>query len=488
MFKNPVTRFLPSAKNMVTGVILPNFNWDLPEGSPEWKKSYIPYRSQTDRDEQGHLQVQAACAFVMVHSRVGPREDDLVSPLSRQHLWRPENDFGGMDDPLVDMNAVAKAETSPFNKLTKDGSGKNGYAALSYPSTKCVYNFLGVNAKDLGSPMKQGVLLMPKAAHVEYMRLMNIPRMAGQVPTPRDPEWPDYLYGDVTNPNRPLVVRTMQRVNPTNESNRFTGWAFSANEVSLMGADTGAVIPEAILTNRINIFDPRVYNLLVYQQLVDQMLEENWFPRELIIQACSGKANIGGVQHTGMPEMQYQQSAQPPQSAYQTSPYQNTPQASSGEDDLPLGDLYWVSGPDGVKEVSTDFLNKMVRAAGSASIPVMAHNQVGGWKTAADFGFSYTPPVPPSGPPAPPAGPPAGPPAPPAGPPAPPTAGPPAQASGPTDVTQLPHYAEFAGKSAEELTAFVNSCTAQLVTGTLDSEGVSKMQTAHALSRHLSGA
>lgn len=508
MFKTPTTRFLPSAKNMVTGVFLPGFDWGrFPNpNAPEFKTSYTPYRDATSVDETGHPKVLVPCAFIKVHTQVGPKRDDYVSPASREFLYRSENDFGSTEDPLQDIVAAASQESSPWHHLTKEGSVPNSkYPLLQWASTKCVFNVKAVNSKDMGGMPKQGLAFFSKTLLVEFQRLMNIPRMAGQVPVPRDPEWPDYLYGDVTNPNRPVEFRTLQRSNPTNETQKYTGVAFGSNEVNLMGVVSSPVITQEELNNRINIFDPTIYNILSYQELLDKLVADNWIPAELVKLACGAKGNIGGPQHTGQPEMAYQQPAAAPYvpqaqvpnygpsvghhaPAAAAAPY--TPQAAAAPytppapaaDSLPMVHNYWVVGDDGVVVLKERAELQALILARRVDVMLMSEDQTSGWKPATQFGFAL--PVVPTAAPAPPS-PPTAPAAP--TPPSPPTAPaaqqpvwtntapaaapvqapytPPAEdapwstggsAQPPatpaaSPLATLPYYSEYAGKSIDEL-------------------------------------
>jgi hypothetical protein len=525
MFKNPVTRFLPSAKNSISGVILPNHNWEFPVGSPEWKASYISYRDINTKDDQGHPVVNTPCSYIYVHNRVGPKEDDIVSAKSRERLMMVGESMPDLGDPIIDILDAAKIETSPYHYLTKDGSGKGGFAALSFPSTKCVYNFLGVNAKDAGTPMRQGVLLMPKASYSEFSRLMNIPRMAGQVPVPRDPDWADYLYGDVVNPSRPLEVKTIQRVNPTNEGQRFQSFMFSSNEVSLMGAVNAPVIPVEVLRERLNVFDPDIYNIFTYQQLVDRIVAEGWYPAELVRQACGNRSNIGGSFASGGPNMAPAAAYGSPAPAHSygapagyggapyTPPAAYAPPAPSAPpappvDEIPMEHKYWCNGAAGVQLMARSEIQTLINS-GAGDVMVMAENQVGGWVKASSVGFQTVsaPPVPaaPAPPvaPAPPAAPapyqpaaapaapyqpvsaPAAPYQPAAAESAPWDAPSPAAASASVDpsLASMPYYEELKHLSKRELSALVEEATAKVTCGQLDAEGVARMTTAYALAQ-----
>lgn len=329
MFRNPVTRFLPSSKTTVSGVIMPLQDWStFPDPLiPQWATSVMAPRSLDERDETGHQLVIVPCAFIDVHSRLGPNGDDFVSPRSRNHLAPVEGT--STEDPMCDIRACAGLDGSPYIGLTKEGSRPGTkYALLSWPSTKCVFN---VHASSVSATAAtnsaQGVLFMPKAAHAEYGRMMNILRSHSQVPVPRDAEWPDYLYGNVCNPNSPLKFTTITRTNPSNTSQTFMGWMFSQNELTLQGAVAMPVIPAEILAARLNLFDSAIYNIPSYQEFLDFIVGGNWLPLELVRQAAGGKGNIGGTPAMGDPAVQQGYGQQPAPSQGYGAPAAQAPQA-----------------------------------------------------------------------------------------------------------------------------------------------------------------
>lgn len=507
-------RFLPSSKNTVTGVMLPLPDWELlaqpgiTVDSPEFRKSWVPLRSQdpNDKDEKGHRTVIAPCAYLPVHQRMGPNGDDFVSPEAYASLFDPTGETHDTADPIADMMKIAKDKSSPYHWMTEDGSAGGGskFALLSYASVRAIYAVLAVSAKEPGAQPKLGFMFLSRASEFDLMALVNIGRMASNVPSPRDPDNPDYLYGDVCNPNRPLVFHTMTKSSPTNVGQRFEGFRFSNNEVTLEGAQEAGAITEEVLKARPIVHDSRHYNISTYEEIVQRMVQENWFrgAEDLIRQACGNRVQIGGTQTGGVPDAlpPGAASGQPQGAAAQGVAAQGTAPAAlqgaasglaqtGGPPQLggapqfgapaapPAGGAppqfgaptppappaqetrqFWVvSSPGQPAELLAEAALRELVTAGGTGAAVMDKEQTSGWKTAADFGI--VPDEIPMDPPAPPAQP--APPAPPS-----PPASPPAQPAPPAD--DVPPFARsgprseapaatgevdpaFAGKSLNEL-------------------------------------
>jgi hypothetical protein len=320
LFNVPVTRFLASAKNQITGVILPIHDWEYAPGTPEFNVSYKPYRDAAQRDAQGHPALMPIGAFVYVHKNIGRREEDFVSPFGSDLNLFSNGMARSMDDPIIDIINTIRDEKHRWHHLSKDGSGPKGGRLISFPGKMVVMNTFATSSKTPNDPPKVGLLTPSNSALVDYEMQMNVTRPPS-LSQPRDIDWPDYLYGDVTNPNHPVLYNTMIRSNPTNSSQTYTGFFFSNNSMSYDGLRPGPVIPKDVLAQRLNIFDPALYNFLVYQELVDLLLADNCYPPDLIQECCSGKANIGGTPALGI-QQPMQQATPNWQPAQQAAPVQ----------------------------------------------------------------------------------------------------------------------------------------------------------------------
>ena len=321
MFNIPVTRFLASAKNQITGVILPIHDWEYKPGTPEFAASYKGYRDPQARDNQGHPALMPIGAFLYVHKNIGRKEEDFVSPLSLANLFQGDGVARSTDDPIIDIVNTIRDEHHRWHNLSQEGSAGKGRRLISFPGKTVVINTYATSAKTPNDPPKVGVLTPSNSALVDYEMQMNVTRPA-MISDPRDANWPDYLYGDVTHPNHPVIYSTMTRSNPTNPSQTYTGFFFSNNSMSYDGLRQGPVITSEILSQRLNIFDPALYNFLVYQELVDLLVADNFYPLDLIQECCGGKANIGGTPALGIAQPMPQAAPQWGQPAPAAAPAQ----------------------------------------------------------------------------------------------------------------------------------------------------------------------
>jgi hypothetical protein len=410
MFITPVQRFLPSAKNAVVGALLPLHDLaavNLPGFNPDdpgWKRSVGPWRGD-QADASGHLELAFMPAYVMVHSGVGPNNDDVLSPQSRLNLWVRRGAPSDTDDPAVQILNYAKG-SDRWKHLTEDKSSKDGKkAAIRFPSTKALFNAVGVDAKTTDGRTRQGALILPKAAWAEFTRLMNLGRMQMNVPQPRDPRWPDYLYGNVTDPDNPLKFRTLEKHSATNVGQKFQSFAFSNNEASLNGAESAPRFTEEMLEKRLFLHDAGLYNIPTYDALLRRIIDEAWYPLELVREALGEKANIGGTQAGGgvAPQAAYA-APQPPQQEPQYTPphMQQAPPPTPVQYGAPppppapqyappppppvSEDMFWVSSGNGV-ESQPMARSAVARRVDAGEQLMLCLNGASVWKSAAESGF-----------------------------------------------------------------------------------------------------
>jgi hypothetical protein len=302
-------RFLASGKTQITGVLLPIHDFTLNPQEPGFPSSYRAYRDNASIDAQGHPALRPIGAFLRVHKNIGKREDDFVSPLSLANLFQ-DGVQRSTDDPIVDIVNTIKDEKHHWHRLSQEGSAPGGRRLIQFPGQTVVMNVYATSSKNPNEQAKVGLMTISASGVTDYDTQMNTTRPA-MIQQPRDPEWPNYLYGDVTHPNHPVVFNTMTRTNPSNSSQTYLGFFFSNNSLSYDGLRPGPVISEQLLAQRINIFDPNLYNFLVYQELVDMLVADQVYPLDLIQEACGGRANILGTPALGIPNpLPQQQPAQ----------------------------------------------------------------------------------------------------------------------------------------------------------------------------------
>jgi hypothetical protein len=105
---------------------------------------------------------------------------------------------------------------------------------------------------------------------------------------PRDPNWQDFLFGDITHPTTGLEARATTKV-ATGNNERGIGintMCFSTGDKTLTGSNEVAVSQEA-LAGRYNFFDiENIWNIPHPQTIVDRLIDDNEIPLEFMKEVC----------------------------------------------------------------------------------------------------------------------------------------------------------------------------------------------------------
>jgi hypothetical protein len=433
-----IARFNPSGKSQIAGIILPMFNHELLEqpnisrDSEAFLTGQMPFRSEEIDTETGLPSLYQPCVEIKVHKFVGPKTETFASAKSREYLFMANGTETSTEDPLCDIYGFASKledKTHPWYALTQDGSGQNGYAMISWPSSQFVFCADAVDMKATSSATKVGALLLSKAGVIDYLRLMDLGRRPDLCPTPRDPNYPFYLYGNVLDVNHPLKFKTVMKANPSNAGQTFAGFVFSSNEVSLAGSEECGAVSMETLRQRPHIYDAAIYDIMSYKTFLDQMVNEKWFDLELIKAACGGKGDIGGTTQLGNPAViQQYAAAAPAPPAPPTAPSARVwvcvPGGLPREIDetsldaesaahvgllvsrdgqwvaaKPEEPKYWVNLPGGTAEFTRSGLQELVNKGFTGQVILTGGEQV--WHPVAEMGFTMPAPQAPAAPPAP---------------------------------------------------------------------------------------
>ena len=285
-FVDGVESFTPSAKKTFAGRLLPGFDWSLPMDSPEFKLGVIPYRdaSQIDPDTNQAV-LNSFFARLPCYSWFGNTDSRFLSPSARKFMMG-NFDPSDMWDPVADIRQVAYQSADPAIKnLTKNDPNSKDGPVIPYPGWKCFFNFYGHDVTN--QEWKNAVIIVSNKGGEDLLTKMGEWR-----PGPEgiiDPNWPDYLFGDITDPARGLLA-TATQIPSTPQA--FGGFVFvPGNHKSANGAQVLSVGPD-ILRARHNIWSEEALKIYSYQELVNFLVEDGAIPYELIQQACGGRASV----------------------------------------------------------------------------------------------------------------------------------------------------------------------------------------------------
>jgi len=287
MFKDRVQSFLPSAKTIVVGRFLPSFNWTIPMEDPAFATGWLPYRDKASAHPKTGLPVFTRWSVALdVFDGMGPEgRDTIISNNSRIALCGAQ-DVSPADrlDALGDVHRVAQnhAKTDPTIKAMLETERANARPIIPRSATKVLFNIMGVRDR------QWAVGPMP----MSYSGFTELSRLADLFPNPiepvLDPEWP-YMYGDFTAPATGLQFQTCQV--PAANKRPFNSVQFSTKPNSVEGV-TRCPVPDSVLAQRINLWDPAIYNWFTYQEQVDYLVNSTQVPMHLIQEACSMRASI----------------------------------------------------------------------------------------------------------------------------------------------------------------------------------------------------
>lgn len=294
MFKVPnlYPTFLSSNKTY-TGIILPAFdNATYHPSDPAYKTSWIPYRSRTEVITKGEGKGFGAFTdwfiFLLGYSYYGDGMSTFVSPVTV-----------GEPDPIQEIRKYIYTQKNKgiadYEYLVERGKARNDVRALP-PTSRLmlmnVYSGAG-NAKSKDQSVCNRVLILKEQAANKLFNDLNELRPAA-IDRPFDPDWPHFLYGDPTNPERAIEVSSVEY----SPAQGFPGIALSLGEVNMispgtMNLNTRRVqITQDMLMGRYELNDvENVIHIPSYEEIVDLLVAESLIPYNLIKTVCESKYN-----------------------------------------------------------------------------------------------------------------------------------------------------------------------------------------------------
>lgn len=290
--KPGVKLITPSTKTQFKGRILPDFDWDLGSHDKAFATSWRPYRIEGSVDRTGNPILSPFAMTVKAYNYFGATNARFISPAARYYLADDPDTVSKEDmaDPAEDIIEVIENSDNPEWRALIERHNSE-YSVISKASYRVFLNMYGYKPDE--NKLHNVVLDVSHAALYDLRDQLNVPSKANDG---RDPDWSQYLLGDVTHPQKGLV--TQARLIQVPGKYKFCGFHFQCQDGD--GArDTLENIKEYpvgsdVLKNRYMLWgDNSVFMFYTYQQLVDYFIEDGSIPLELIKQACAHKANIG---------------------------------------------------------------------------------------------------------------------------------------------------------------------------------------------------
>jgi len=291
-FFHPGVKAIKFIKKNVYGCrILPAFDPTL-RGKEGYDTSWVPYRREDVIDPKVEAGIFSSWYFVIyTYQFLGNEGRGFTSPLTGK-----KNSALGID-PLFDCMMMAKKTDNPeWKALIKGGETQaEGYnATLPKPKAMGVLNVY-MALKD-GEDMMNFLGVVNKAAIDDLKEQLNMLRPV-KVNEIISPEYPNFLYGDVTDPVNGLWATVKERV--FNTANMATPcFAFSQNREILRGHQKYPIDPasewgQAVLAGRYKIYDTaRVTKVSTAEEILDYMVVDGFLPYDLIERACKDRYSV----------------------------------------------------------------------------------------------------------------------------------------------------------------------------------------------------
>lgn len=281
-----------NTKQTVSGVILPAFDPSIDEQDAYRQSSVGSYRADDGIfDEDGNFPLSAWSVSLGTYSFFGKSKQHFVSP---KVLNRP--------DPIVDLRKYIYDRSQSgdsslmyLRSIPQNADWREYTVALPDAQPMVYLNYWGTGtnpkAQDVNT-VKNRVLVLKGAIWKAIETDLNKERPAS-VATPRDADWPQYLYGDVTHPAHALEFTSQVREFVSRNNKSYTSAALSFG--SLVGNPAGGKllqcktvqIPNEALTGRYDLADcDNCIYIPSYEEITQMLVDDGLVPHWLIKEVC----------------------------------------------------------------------------------------------------------------------------------------------------------------------------------------------------------
>lgn len=288
-FKNGIYGGTPSKNKSFSGRILPMFDYvGTSKADPDFAKSWAPYRDKGSiNQETGQPDLVAFFGMGLCYSWFGNKQVSFLSPHTLKYTHGAEK-RNEMIDPLADIHRYAKKHEDPaVRALTeREENKKDAKVVLPYPQLRYFFNFYGTSGAD--RTMRNYVIDFSSKGFNDLCAKLAEWRPAHE--RVLDSDWPEYLFGDITNPDTGLIIDT---VSLPSSPQPFNGIIFTAGSHKSSKGVQSRAVPEEALVKRVHFYgDDMGFKIRSAQEIVDFLVEDGSVPYYLIQEVCSNYANV----------------------------------------------------------------------------------------------------------------------------------------------------------------------------------------------------
>ena len=278
----------PTQKKIYSGRILPAFNYNMSQADSEFQNSWMPYRNADNIDPETNQPVLSAFfAVIASYSWFGNKQVSFLSP-STLRFTQSMSRGPELIDPVQDIRNFAKKHTDPAIRalIERPENKKDAKIVIPYSQRRYVFNFYGTAGTDRNP--KNYLVDVSQKAFEDLAGKLSEWRPAHEQTI--DPNWPHYLYGDITDPQTGVMVET---TSIPSTPQPFNGFVFTTgSHKSLKGTRQYPVPPEA-LAGRYHLYgDNSAFKVMGAQEIVDFLVEDGAIPYHLIEEVCSNYTHV----------------------------------------------------------------------------------------------------------------------------------------------------------------------------------------------------
>ena len=287
-FKTGVYGGTPTQKKAYSGRILPAFNYALSQADSEFSNSWMSYRNADNIDSETNQPVLSAFfAVVAAYSWFGNKQVSFLSPATLRFTHSvsrgPE-----LIDPVQDIRNYAKKHDDPsIRALTeRPENKKDAKIVIPYSQRRYVFNFYGTNGVDRNP--RNYLIDVSQKAFEDLSGKLSEWRPAHEQTI--DPNWPHYLYGDITDPNTGIFVETTSI--PSNPQ-PFNGFVFTTGSHKSLKGVRQSPVPAEALAGRYHLYgDNSSFKIMGAQEIVEFLVEDGAIPYNIIEEVCSNYSHV----------------------------------------------------------------------------------------------------------------------------------------------------------------------------------------------------
>ena len=283
----------PNKDSRDTGYILPSFDYSIPREDARFRTSFTSYRTGTQSPKTGLLEFSNWLIPLPGYIFFGKSYSHFISPTVNRE-YDPLNALYEYCRELSRTNS-----DHPWAKLILRSA--NAAAVIPNKTTLSFFNAwcAPTDKKAKDQSVRNRILVLKPMAARKLMDDLNTLRPAA-IGSPVDPKWPNFKYGDLTNPAGALMWTTMAFAMPGNEKVVSAALSLGTERMDGMGNITVDVqrlqVTNEMLAGRIDIFKS-IY-VPTAQEIADVILDDGAIPVELLEKVCGDHITIPKSAHT----------------------------------------------------------------------------------------------------------------------------------------------------------------------------------------------